>query len=423
MEALSAITLLIEKSKEWGGPLWVVKTDIHKAFDKLYLQGIIEAMQARGVPPVLVLGFARELTGTTLSLYLDGVLSLPVLQQRGSGQGRPDSPTLFTAALDEIVGPLSQSWARRGFGFQLRRANGSKRLVNHICFVDDILLVALSRQQAETMLRELDEGLRARGLQLSPGKCVYSCNEAADAADRRGLRFRGAELERCEALPFLGTLLDLNASTNMEFEARLRKGWGAFWNLKDLLLRRSANLPNRIRLLNVTVFKGILWGSQCWKLTEGQEAHLRSVQNHMVRKMMRLGRGPEEQWIPFYRRTLRAAHEAVQRALGGHDLVFQLRHLRWGWAGHLARLDEGRLAKQVANYRSLEWWRDRQEEIRADRLRYDPRRRPGPGRPALKWEEQLEVFAASYGATWTQLAADRLVWASLQDVYARGPSA
>ena len=88
--------------------------------------------------------------------------------KRGTKQGDPMSPILFGAVLEDIVKPLKDRWIKRRWG-----VNVNGEYLNNLRFADDILLVASSRKQLASMLRELASASSKVGLQVLQARLVF----------------------------------------------------------------------------------------------------------------------------------------------------------------------------------------------------------------------------------------------------------
>ena len=106
----------------------------------------------------------------------------------------------------------------------------------------------------------------------------------------------------------------------------------------------------------------------------------------MLRRIVGIPRAPEEPWIDWIRRaTRKACREA--HSIG---IRFWLQtHIRnkFLWAGHVARMNDMRLAKRATEWRDNEWWRMEVEIFAHLRIK-----RPKKTR-WFRWEDDLRRFA------------------------------
>ena len=93
-----------------------------------------------------------------------------------------------------------------------------------------------------------------------------------------------------------------------EFAERQVSAWRRFYALRQLLCDNSVALKYRLRLLTSSVVSSMYWCAGSWILTRTQCAHLRAVQDRMLKKMMYVPRLPvenEEKHMTRCRRLLR----------------------------------------------------------------------------------------------------------------------
>ena len=77
---------------------------------------------------------------------------------------------------------------------------------------------------------------------------------------------------------------------------------------------------------------------------------------------------------------------------GVEDVVEKVNTLKWKWAGHVARMSNGRWSKRVSELTPVD-------------------RRKERGRPKRRWRDKLEEEA---GIGWMRKALDRENWRLLQ---------
>ena len=193
---------------------------------------------------------------------------------------------------------------------------------------------------------------------------------------------------------------------DVEFQSRLNAAWAKFWDLWPLLGKRDANLHKRIRLLEATVAKTLLWCSETWYLTVKQKRKLRTLQRTMLRKIVLVRRGPDEEYVTWIRRATRQA-EANAKESGATCWLSTALSNKWKWAGELSRMSLERWASRTTFWRDSKWWS------------FQPRggssygARPMRARPGYipRWENELNQFASLQGWTsWQDVAKNVKSW-------------
>ena len=96
------------KTFEFQEPLYAMKVDIYKLFDKIRFDHIFHALRRRGVPSSLACFFIRQQLQSGLKVQLPGPLtSKAVIRLQCSvPQGHMASPAIAVAVLTDLIEPL-----------------------------------------------------------------------------------------------------------------------------------------------------------------------------------------------------------------------------------------------------------------------------------------------------------------------------
>ena len=105
----------------------------------------------------------------------------------------------------------------------------------------------------------------------------------------------------------------------------------------------------------------------------------------------------KETWVEWMVRTAGLVDGALQRAKVP-DWVEEQKRRKWRWAGHVARREDGRWSRRLMDWVPTKGGR---------RI----------GRPAVRWEDDLNKFGRAIGADWRMLAQDRGSWDAVEDRY------
>jgi RNA-directed DNA polymerase len=152
----------------WRGRRWVVETDIANCFTAIPHEKLMQAIGERIVDqPVLKL--VRQILRA--GVMTDGTVRREVT---GAAQGGPVSPLLCNVYLHR----LDRAWDERSHGVLLR-------------YVDDLLVVCASRQQAEAALARLRVLLAELGLEPKEAKtAIIHLEEGGPGFDFLGFHHR-----------------------------------------------------------------------------------------------------------------------------------------------------------------------------------------------------------------------------------------
>ena len=283
-----------------------------------------------------------------------------------------------------------------------------------------VYLFASDPGDLQKMLRDVVTTVRPAGLLLQPSKCQRSTNDSSCDTD---VSVPGRTLIKAPAYPgleILGTSVGLNADSTAEHDARLAKTWRAYWANHGLLLNRRISPLRRVRLLKSVVSPTALWAVGGLTHTVKQVNRFDCTMRAMTARILSIRRSSQELWVTWHRRTRREAGK-VLFSLGIHPWGTSLRLRTLTWAGHVSRLPDSRLCKQVPRWKDLEWWRRRQALIG---LGFPQLRHPqGQFGYPCRWEAAAEKCAnwaadVDHGSRdWHVRLADRDSWKRLVHEY------
>ncbi|EYC37466.1 hypothetical protein Y032_0788g2357 [Ancylostoma ceylanicum] len=105
------------------------------------------------------------------------------------------------------------------------RVNG--RLVHHLRFADDIVLITPNTSQAERMLAGFDDACGKIGLQLNLSKTMFMRNGWVPDAS---FSLSGTTISECSSYVYLGR--EVNNDLAPELGRRKRTVWGAYKSIR-----------------------------------------------------------------------------------------------------------------------------------------------------------------------------------------------
>ena len=152
----------------------------------------------------------------------------------------------------------------------------------------------------------------------------------------------------------MGTVLDFNGNDGHAIDFRVAQATKVFFKWHKVLQWHDATLSRRVQLANATFMSALLWLAETWHPTLSQRSFLDSWAARMVARACRVRKTRDEDPIDFWRRLHAFGHDQLSRNSGGADV--QRRRKLHGFAGHLARMDDG-APRQALATRSLAWWR------------------------------------------------------------------
>ena len=161
--------------------------------------------------------------------------------------------------------------------------------------------------------------------------------------------------------------------------------------LNNIIKSRTVSRATKEQIYTTIIRPIVTYGGETWRLTQEQERRLLVFENGILRRI----------WGPVFdmeEGTWRRRHNVELRQLSGVPPITNfLRSQRLRWAGHVARMGEERLPKQV--------------------MFNIPQGRRPLGRPRMRWKDNIKKDAELLGVEdpdrWWDVALDRGEWRGL----------
>jgi hypothetical protein len=147
---------------------------------------------------------------------------------------------------------------------------------------------------------------------------------------------------------------------------------------------KSENL--KIKIYKTVILPVELYGCETWSLTLREEHRLRVFENRVLRRIFGPKREENGSWRKLRNNELHSLYSSP-------NIVRVIKSRRMRWAGHVARMGEGRGIYMVLVGR--------------------PEGKRQLGRPRRRWEDNIKLDLKETGidrANWIQLAQDRVQW-------------
>ena len=93
-----------------------------------------------------------------------------------------------------------------------------------------------------------------------------------------------------EELDVLGTYVTLNGDMNKETTHRINKGFALFYKFHKELTNQGARISHRIRLLNATALKAMIWGMEAGGFLASDIKRINFAYTTMVSTMVRINK-------------------------------------------------------------------------------------------------------------------------------------
>ncbi|CAH1226359.1 CD209 [Branchiostoma lanceolatum] len=392
IDMIFSLRQLQEKCREQNMPLYIAFIDLTKAFDMVSRDGLFKILPKIGCPPKLqslIESFHTNMKGTVL---YSGNLSEPFDIRGGVKQGCVLAPTLFgiffALLLKQAFGTATEGIYLRtrsdGRLFNLNRLKAKTKvresLIRDLLFADDAGLAAHTEQGLQSLMDRFSRACNDFGLIISLKKTEVL---GQDVEAPPAITIGDYELKAVNHFTYLGSTASNNLSLDKEIDKRIGKAATTLARLTTRVWENpKLSVKTKMAVYNACVLSTLLYGSETWSTYAKQENRLNAFHMRCMRRILGIS------WKDKVTNT-----EVLSRA-GLPTLFTLLRQRRLRWLGHVRRMEDGRIPKDLL-YGEL----------------ISGKRRTG--RPQLRFKDvcKRDLKAIDINTEhWEDLASDRSRW-------------
>ena len=383
---------LQEKCREQGQPLYIAFVDLTKAFDTVSRSSLYQVLKSIGCPPILLQltkSFHEEMKSC---VQYDGNTSDYFEIKCGVKQGCVLAPTLFGiyfaallrwAFMDTADGIYIRT-RLDGSLFNLQRLRSKKytieAMIRDLLFADDAALTAHREQDLQRIMNSLATACDLFSLTISIKKTEVLFQGIGESPS---IILNGQPLNNVEKFVYLGSTITSSLSLDEELNSRIGKAATTFGKLIGRVWTNN-KLTTKTKMLvyQACVLTTLLYGSETWTLYACQEKRLNSFHMRCLRRILGI------KWQDKITNT-----EVLYRT-EQTSLYPILRRRRLRWLGHVKRMDDTRIPKQILYGELLQGKR-------------------GTGRPKLRYKDTCKRTLKDLCINedkWSETAEDRDKW-------------
>jgi len=390
-----------EKCREQHKDLFISFIDLTKAFDTVSRDGLWAILERLGCPPkfLQMLMQLHDNQHGRVRLNQDLSESFPI--NNGVKQGCVLAPTLFTIFFSMMLQHASKDlqendgvlirYRMDGNVFNLRRLQARTRtqlqLVRELLFADDAALVTHTEESLQRITSCFSKAAEVFGLQVSLQKTeVLHQPCPLTNPPQPEISIRGTALNVVDHFKYLGCTIAKDSRIDKEIDNRLAKANSSFGRLKERVwTNHDLKTSTKIAVYRAVVLTTLLYGCESWVLYRCHIKVLERLHQRCLRSILRI------HWSDHVTNT------AILEKAGLPSIEALVTKTQLRWAGHVSRMNNDRLPKQVffgelaSGHRTV-------------------------GAPKKRFKDTLKKTLKNYGIpteSWTELASDRSSWRSI----------
>jgi hypothetical protein len=158
----------------------------------------------------------------------------------------------------------------------------------------------------------------------------------------------------------------------------------AFFTNKKIFQSKLISKKSKIKLYNTIIGPIVIYGSECWVLTENIKQKLLVFERRTLRRIF----GPTQKANGEWRLK---TNKELENIIRHENIVRYIKSKRLSWLGHVERMSDERVAKRI--------------------YKWKPYATRPKGRPRLRWQDEVRNDLRKMGVkNWKQRVQERKQW-------------
>lgn len=286
-----------------------------------------------GIPAKLVRLTKMTMTNSVSQVRTQKGLTDTFYTRNGLKQGDGLTPILFNIALEYVIRKLSVD----DKGTMITKTT---QIVAH---ADDINILSRSFPRSREIMINLDKAAKEVRLRINENKTKIMTQTRRRTPRRQNSTIGEYKVENVEKFTYLGTILSTDANENDEIKGRLHTANRAYYSLLPIIKSRYIHRKTKIRIYKTIIRTIMCYGSETWMLTQTSEKMVNTFERKILRRIL----GPiqdRDGWRSRYNSELYSIFDEP-------EISTVMRFRRLQWAGHVQRMEDGRIPKKILKER------------------------------------------------------------------------
>ena len=207
-------------------------------------------------------------------------------------------------------------------------------------FADDAALSAHTEAGLQDLINCFSDACNEFGLTISIKKTNVLDQNVSPAPS---ISIGDSSLDVVEEFTYLGSVISSSLNLDLELNGRIGKAPSIMGRLSRRVWENTKLTTNtKIAVYQACVLSTLMYGSECWTLYSRQEQRLNAFHLRCIRRILGIS------WQQHI------TNDEVLKRAGIPSMFSILAKRRLRWLGHVARMEDGRIPKDMAK-RRLRW--------------------------------------------------------------------
>lgn len=324
-----------------------------------------------------------------------GNISDPFEIQTGVRQGDGLSPLLFNLVLDKVIKEWESELKKEEIYKPIRMGTKNKGVkVTCLAFADDLAIFAEDVETAIRQIEILTETAQKVGLQISFEKTEYMSNQREAP---KCLNTKYGKINRVHKFKYLGEIIQPNGLEGEANNQRCQKMKRAFWMTGNLYNKKCISINSKARHYNTVIKPECLYAAETLTMNrKGDIENIKKLERKIIRKIL----GPKSTEEGY---RLRGRQETEKLS----NIFDDMKKRRLKFYGHIKRMDNARLTKQILQYteslKHMSWIAEIRKDMKeANITEEDIIERNKFRKKVEKWVVSQEVGRKKTGTLWSE---------------------
>ena len=340
---------LLEKCREQHRDLYLGFVDLTKAFDTVDRELLWAILSKAGCPDKFIRMIKLLHDGMCALVKVDSLESDRFPVNRGVKQGCVLAPVLFNIYVQYVTqllhrGPANTGGAHVSYRtdrslFDLRKLKARTKTqvvrVYEMQYADDCALLAHSPEELQQMLTAAAHMYRRFGLKINASKTevlVWSPSSPSNYS----FSIDSEPLGLVDNFKYLGSYISSDCRLDDEVENRVSQASRAYGRLRERVFRNhNLSLSTKVKVYEAICLSVLLYGSEAWTLYARQMKTLEMWHMRCLRSVMGVT------WRDM------VTNSEILRRTNSVSLESNISKRQLRWLGHVIRMEDSRLPKQL----------------------------------------------------------------------------
>ena len=324
---------IFEKPWEYGKDLFACFVDLEKAYDRVPRDKLWKVLQEYGNNGQLLRAIKSFYCRPEVCVRVNDKQSKPFHVGVGLWQGCVLSPLLFIVHMNWID-KCSQADECATIG---------NCKISRLLFADDFGSdLVLTESGLQHALNSFADACNTAGMKISTAKTEVL--NLSKNPDQWVLQVNGATLKQGEKFRYLGVAFTSDGRQNKELNTRIGKASAVMRALHySVVMKRELSKKAKLSIFKTVFVPNLTYGHESWVMTERMRSQVQASEMRYLRRI---------KGVTLFNKV---RSSEIRKSLNIEPLLLRIERSQLRWFGHVSRMPQERLPKQVLLANQSKW--------------------------------------------------------------------